>query len=169
MGREVRRVPAGWEHPKDARGRYIPLHEGRGYKERLAEWVEASEKWAQGLQSDYAGGWIPKGDAALACESFEEWDGLKPKESDYMPDWPDSERTHLQMYEDTTEGTPISPVMSTPEDLARWLCDNRASAFGTMVATYEQWLATIKAGWAPGLVIGGGVMSSGVAHYLERE
>jgi hypothetical protein len=25
MGREVRRVPSGWEHPKDASGTYTPL------------------------------------------------------------------------------------------------------------------------------------------------
>ena len=29
MGREVRRVPADWQHPKDARGRFIPLFDGR--------------------------------------------------------------------------------------------------------------------------------------------
>ena len=43
---------------------------------------------------------------------------------------PIEERTHYQMYETCTEGTPISPVMETPENLARWLADNGASAFG---------------------------------------
>lgn len=65
-----------------------------------------------------------------------------------MPDWPESERTHLQMYEDTTEGTPISPVMKTAEELARWLADNNASSFGDHTATYDQWLTMIKRGFA---------------------
>ena len=61
----------------------------------------------------------------------------------FTPDWPDSERTHWQMYEQTSEGTPISPVMESPEALARWLVDNNASACGPLTATYEQWMATI--------------------------
>jgi len=27
MGREIRRVSEGWEHPKDARGNYQPLYD----------------------------------------------------------------------------------------------------------------------------------------------
>jgi len=48
------------------------------------------------------------------------------------------------MYETCTEGTPISPAFATPEELARWLADNEASAFGGMTASYEGWLRTIK-------------------------
>jgi len=44
------------------------------------------------------------------------------------------------MYETCSEGTPISPVMETPEQLARWLVDNKASFFGTMTAPYDRWL-----------------------------
>ncbi len=32
---------------------------------------------------------------------------------------------YLQMYENTTEGTPISPVMKTRRQLARWLSDHQ--------------------------------------------
>lgn len=42
--------------------------------------------------------------------------------------------------------------METPEALARWLADNNASSFGDMGATYDQWLATIKHGWAISMV-----------------
>ena len=63
-----------------------------------------------------------------------------------MPDWPEAERTHYQMYESVTEGTPISPVMKSPETLARWLADNKASAGPYATATYDQWLAMIEAG-----------------------
>jgi len=81
-----------------------------------------------------------------------------------MPEWPESERTHIQMYETCSEGTPISPVMDDPEKLAHWLADNGASAFGGMTATYEQWLATIQQGFAVSLVYSpGGGIQSGVA------
>jgi len=67
------------------------------------------------------------------------------------------------MYETTSEGSPISPPMESPEALARWLVDNRASAFGNETATYEDWLDMIRGpGWAPTAVRIGGELQSGV-------
>lgn len=70
-----------------------------------------------------------------------------------------------QMWETTSEGSPISPVCESPEALARWLADNNASAFGSQGATYEEWLGMIRGpGWAPSAVqIDGGPIVSGVA------
>lgn len=151
MGREARRVPADWQHPRDERGDYIPLY-GRSYKRDVERWDEERAQWDRGLVRDFCtDGWRER-PAQYADMPFERWDGARPVESDYMPDWPESERTHWQMYEDTTEGTPISPVMESPEALARWLADNGASAFGSMTATYEQWLATIRRGSSMGAV-----------------
>lgn len=78
--------------------------------------------------------------------------GNPPDINDYMPNWPDAERTHLMMYETTSEGTPISPAFRTPEELARWLADNKASAFGSMTASYESWLEVARGGWAPSAI-----------------
>lgn len=72
--------------------------------------------------------------------SFADWNGPKPKPEDYMPDWAEAERTHYQMYETTTEETPLSPVMDSPEALARWLTDTNASAFGNLTTDYNTWL-----------------------------
>lgn len=44
-----------------------------------------------------------------------------------MPRWSAKKRTHLQMYETCSEGTPISPVMATAEELAHWLADKLAA------------------------------------------
>jgi hypothetical protein len=63
-----------------------------------------------------------------------------------MPMWSQSECTHWQMYEEITEGTPISPVFATPEELARWLSDNKVSAFADTTASYTQWLSLIRQG-----------------------
>lgn len=53
-----------------------------------------------------------------------------------------------QMWENTSEGSPMSPVFATPEELARWLADTGASASGRETATYAHWLAMIGAGYA---------------------
>lgn len=166
MGREVRMVPKGWEHPKDARGRYIPLLKGPFSKE-LADWEEGCIHFEAGEIEDWEPNatvkkWKPKSEAALNKASYAEWAGGCPNPFHYMPEWPEGEATMYCMYEDTSEGTPISPAFATPEELARWLADTGASAFGGMTATYEQWLATCKAGWAVSAVIQGGVMRSGV-------
>lgn len=56
-----------------------------------------------------------------------------------------------QMWETTSEGSPISPVFKTPESLALWCVKN---PYYPGSATFEQWMAFIKGpGWAPTLVL----------------
>jgi len=171
MGREVRMVPADWQHPKYPadhhedykRGRYVPLHEGGGYAERAAEWDEEWAQWQAGLVRSYGGEekWRAKTPDEMGVR-YTEYAGERPSPDDYMPNWPAEQRTHFMMYEDTSEGTPKSPAFETPEELARWLADTGASSFGHSTATYEQWLPICKGGWAPSAVVSGGVMMSGV-------
>ena len=154
MGREVRRVPKNWEHPKDENGNYIPLLPN--FDTRLKNWEEENAMWQKGLRRNYVDdSYVEKTEDEINMP-FEEWDGEKPVASNYMPVWAESEKTHIQMYENTTEGTPISPVMESPESLAKWLTDNNASAFGGMTATYEQWLNTCNRGWTVGMVLENG-------------
>lgn len=166
MGREVRMVPANWEHPKNQKGRYIPLFEGSNLSSEIAEYKEHKTQWLKG----YVWSWEQDKYITFAENNAEtglQWGidmdndlGPEPNPAWHMPEWIDEEKTHFQMYENTSEGTPISPPMPDIESLARWLTDNNASAFGERTATYEQWLATCKSGWAmSGMVIGGQVMS----------
>ena len=150
MGTEVRRVPADWQHPKSEHGEYVALFDGTDYERSVRKWDEEAAKWGEGLRRDYKGGWQPIGD--VDSESYAEWSGERPVAADYMPRWTDAERTHLMMYEDTSEGTPISPAFATPEELARWLADSNASAFGSEGASYEGWLRVARGGWAPSMV-----------------
>lgn len=167
MGREVRRVPADWQHPRDERGRLIPLY-GRSYSEELRKWNEGNANWIEGLRQDWTTkDWVPI-DEEHRNMSFSEWDGGQPQSEDYMPDWPEAERTHYQMYEVTSEGTPISPVFASPEELAKWLADNKASAFADQTATYEQWLGMIDEGYAISGVTTNGKIQSGVAAIGEQ-
>lgn len=173
MGREVRRVPKDWVHPKRRSEGYQPMHD-ESLAEAQRDWDVRAAQWAKGLmQKSY-----DKPPTAPDCEwepvyeslkdmPYAEADGERPGSSPedaayYRPDWPEETRTHLQMYENTTEGTPISPVMETPEELARWLTDNEASAFGRMKATYEQWLTTIRRGWSVSMMRVDGRLMSGV-------
>lgn len=154
MGREVRRVPATWEHPKDYRGEHKPLYEG-DFLALSREWMDNAIAWENGTHPDAA-------ENKAEHPFFWQWDGGPPDAEDYMPNWPESERTHWQMYENVSEGTPISPVMESPEALARWLADNNASASGSMAANYDAWLRVCHGGYAPSMVITGGRMMSGV-------
>lgn len=72
--------------------------------------------------------------------TYEQYEEQRPHRDDYMPNWPAEERTHLMMYENTTEGTPISPAFASAEELARWLVDNNATWFASSTCTYETWL-----------------------------
>lgn len=132
MGREVRRVPADWQHPRDESGYHIPLFDG--YTKRVERWDREKAEWDAGTRPAYGEGF---------AGTYEEWDGPRPEQADYMPDWPAEERTHWQLYENTTEGTPLSPVMATPEDLARWLADTAANAGAGMRVDYETWFGWI--------------------------
>jgi hypothetical protein len=73
-------------------------------------------------------------------------------ESDKAPNYIDMDfmkgKYGWQMWETVSEGSPISPVCDSPEELARWLADSGASSFGSMTATYEQWLGMIGQGSA---------------------
>ena len=161
MGREVRMVPVGWEHPRDARGRYVPLLAGP-FEERVARWDEEKEMWGRGLRRSWknypSSEFVPHD---KAC-TFEEWNDERPRAEDYMPTFAPGSATHLMMYATCSEGTPISPAFETPEELARWLADTGASAMGSMTATYEQWLAVCRGGWAPSAVVAKGRFMSGV-------
>lgn len=160
MSREIRRVPEDWKHPK---GKSLL---GPSFEDDLADWGEGHAKWRAGLKRDYATypekAWKPREDSDTG--SYSEWAGPRPTQGEYMPTWED-EATHYQMYETTSEGSPISPVFATPEEVARWCADNNASSFAGMTAPYEQWLRVARGGYAPSAVIGpetGGKLVSGV-------
>lgn len=169
MGREVRRVPADWQHPKNEEGHYIPLHDS-GFAAADAEWGEGWAKWQEGLCRSYGADetWKPI-EPEYRATRYTDYEGARPSPDDYMPDWTDDQRTHLMMYEDTSEGTPISPAFETPEALARWLADNGASSFANDTATYEQWLHVARGGWAPSMVIDNGRAMSGVEFMAKAD
>jgi len=132
------------------------------YSEKIKEWDEENQKWNEGLKSNHVNKtWISKEEDEKNL-SYEDYAGKRPDKNNYMPEWTDSEKTMFVMYEDTSEGTPISPPFETAEELAHWLADNNASAVGNMTATYEEWLRTIQRGYAIGMVLTKEGFKSGV-------
>ena len=148
MSREVRRVPMDWQHPMEWRRQWDPNR--------------ASVRMMLVPRPLYGRDML---------RYFDETEDERPAESDVMPDFSgiDPDLLGYCMYETTSEGTPISPVMASPESLARWLADNEASAFGGMPASYEQWLSTCRTGWAPSAVVSSSGLESGVSFAARTE
>src|SRR5215510_8017307 len=104
MGREVRRVPPGWEHPRDEAGRYVPLFDGAKLAEAVAYYEVHEAEWRAEYGDDLGG---------------EE----RPDPAEYAPAWSPEEATAWCIYENVSEGTPWSPVVSDPEALQAWLVE----------------------------------------------
>lgn len=91
-------------------------------------------------------------------ELHEAWEPYEPPEGQ-----------GYQLWETTSEGSPMSPVFDTPEALANWLFVNKASSFGSQTASYDAWLKFIKGpGWAPSMVSLNGHAQSGVEFIASR-
>jgi hypothetical protein len=146
MGREVRLVTKDWKHPKDENGKYISLFEW-SYDEDLKSYNDGMKEFIESKRGDE--------------DSYREYAGEKPNKNHYMPRMEGD--LYLMMYQNTSEGTPLSPAFKTPEELARWCTDNNVSTFGTChYATYEEWLNMIGIGYAPSFIMGSGKLVSGV-------
>lgn len=173
MGREIRRVPADWDHPRKQcehspwkggceealqnNGRcYQPLFD-RSFRQAAEEWKRDFAAWERGERPDYC---------SEESKSMEAWEynGGPPDRNWYRPDWPEESMTHYQVYETVSEGTPVTPHFATQEELVDylvkygdrwdqirgdggWSQDNAVSfVYGTQ--------------WAPSLIIADGKMFS---------
>lgn len=115
MGREIRRVPKDWEHPKGKDGRFKPLH-NIGYEQSARDWCENMIRWNEGSHPDC------KQDSD--CKFYWDWAGMPPDKEYYRPDWPEGTMVCYQIYESVSEGTPVSPVFETIQAVENWLVEN---------------------------------------------
>jgi hypothetical protein len=117
MGREIRRVPPHWEHPKDEEGQYMPMYD-KDFDTRLAEWLEGYELWKKGEHP------YQKESPDLADGlAYWEYDGAPPDPEYYRPKF-DEEPTWYQIYQTVSEGTPVTPPFATKEELVDYLVKN---------------------------------------------
>lgn len=143
MGREIRRVPPDWEHPRDRERNYKPLFDST-HAEALQEWQKGYSAWQDSPQADCL---------------FEEWEGPAPDPEYYRPEWL-REPSCYQIYETVTEGTPVSPVFVSLNEMEAWLIEQGFSRKATK--------KFVETGWAPSMVFvpGRGVSGMGI-HSLD--
>jgi len=115
MGREIRRVPLGWCHPVDERGHYVPMHD-RPYESAIAEWTDGLVAFNRGDEI------LPDGTERKVVTEYGGWADWEPMPTPdvYRPAFT-SEPTCYQIYETVSEGTPVSPVFETKDEMIVWL------------------------------------------------
>jgi len=119
MGREIRKIPKGWEHPKEEDGVYTVLHE---YEDH-----ECNCNQCDINDEDY-----------------------------YMP--PVIGKHGYALYENVSEGTPITPTFETKEELADYLVEE--GDFLGNNWNRESAKKMTETGYAPSMILQGGVMYS---------
>lgn len=200
MGREIRRVPVDFQHPRawyETLNR--PLFGGvaekrwkearrpmfsRTLSEAQRDWdVEreeflASEKaqrrWTQEDQDNWRerypdrADWIVPGE--LVWASVEDYVGQRPADDEdgalYTPeDWPPESERGWVVYETVSEGCPITPCFSTPDELIDWLATKGTEWDSPMSSEAAE--RFVKGGWAPSMMISGGVLSSALESFED--
>jgi hypothetical protein len=138
MGREIRRVPPDWEHPRDERGNYIPLYD-EDYTIAADGWLAQVMAWERGDDPDREVAARQYGD-----RYYWDWDGGPPDRDRYRTRaWTAEEATAYQIYETVSEGTPVSPVFASLDALIAWLVDQGHSERAAR--------GFAASGWAPSL------------------
>lgn len=130
MGREIRRVPPDWEHPRDERtGKYLPMYDC-DFLSEARKWMDEAIAWDNGTHPK-------KGDSD--CLFF--WQYSNPPDEETCRPAFTSEPTAYQIYETVSEGTPTSPVFQNTDEMRKWLIGEGHSP--------ETADAFIKRGWVP--------------------
>lgn len=145
MGREIRKVPKGWQHPENE-GVLQPLYD-RDYETEISEWINFHNQWLKGEHPDQK----KYSDATAKHKFYAQWSDNPPDIGYYRPKWKDSERTCFQMYETVSEGTPVTPVFETEEALVDYLVNVGERHGGKHSRKAAE--AFVKDGWAPSFVM----------------
>lgn len=113
MGREIRKVPKNWDHPKSERypERYQPLLDIY-YPDASKKWMDNAVLWSKGIhpnQVDY-------------CDYYWEYESVPDHE--YCRNYKDEDAVWFQVYETVSEGTPVTPPFETEAELVDYLVEN---------------------------------------------
>ena len=153
MGREIRRVPPGWQHPVNEYCRHIGRDPHRGLPCYRPLFDNDYESAALEWEAEYAAFMqTPKAESRYAHY----WECANPPdEENYRAQrWTPEEATCYQVYETVSEGTPISPVFATVAAMRTWLIGQGHSEYAT-----DQFIVHA---WAPSMVIDRGRGMSGI-------
>jgi hypothetical protein len=154
MGREIRRVPADWNHPRDERrGGFKPLYD-RPFAAAARAWLDKAIAWDNGTDEDCA-------EHKASYPFYWQWDTNPPNAEYYRPDWPEESATHYQVYETVSEGTPVTPHFATKAELVDYLVahgdfwDQSRGHGGWKRDAAERF---VERAWAPSLIMAGGTV-----------
>ena len=164
MGREIRRVSKGWEHPSRPMEpwqmdnfyhrhhkpgeygyglRFEPMYDN-DIETVWREWFEGWEQWQRGehpAQIKHPDDYLERSYA-----SYAEYEGRSPDPESYRAEaWTPEQATCYQIYETVSEGTPVSPVFETLDELQAWLIEQGYSEKAAE--------GFAKTGWVPSGVI----------------
>jgi len=124
MGREIRRVPPNWEHPKYTAedhshriGQYRPMFDDH-FDATFVKWLADFDRIRSGDFTDIERECYPRGLADWLVD-----EGAPPDPNYYRP-YKDEEATWFQVYETVSEGTPVTPPFATKEELIDYLAAN---------------------------------------------
>ena len=150
MGREVRRVALGWTPPEHS-------HFDKTFAHAVQVWTLGKAAWESGADPDAA---------KYPQYTYEEWNGECPDDPEYYrPEWPEGTPLGYCLYETVTEGSALSPVFETAEELAQWMASNEI--WGARY-TLEQARSFVAQGWAPSFVMMGGQFQDGVSFVADH-
>ena len=155
MERELRRVPSDWQHPRDDRWQLKPLHD-RDYESALLDWIESGWRFVAGGSLEY--GPTDEENCPRTWAGYAEWFGDAPEVEYHRPKWV-SEPTHYQVYETVSQGTPVSPVLSSKQAVVEWWMFVGDSFDGTL--SREQAERWVELESSPSFAITDGQMISG--------
>jgi hypothetical protein len=170
MGREIRRVPANWQHPLSTKfyreDRKQPMFDD-AFEPVMARWLENFDRIRSGKLDDLERECYPRGLADWLQD-----EGMPPDPAYYRP-WKDEEATWFQLWETVSEGTPVSPPFETEDGLIDYLAANGDEwdqkrgdpAWGRQRA--ERFVR--GGGWAPSMVVMDGRVMSGVEAVTSDE
>jgi hypothetical protein len=184
MGRKIRRVPPNWKHPEEWRWQTVTPWVVGHYDLALDELECLNRIRGVGpfWQEVKLRSFVPMFDESIE-EAQDEWDAYRvdhteeettdrhgrrpdahaPRGYDeetghgpevYRPNWTDAERTAYQVYETVSEGTPVSSVFPTVDDLRAWLIEQ-----GHSEAAADKF---IEWGSVPSMVVAGGQVFSNI-------
>ncbi len=147
MGREIRRVPPNWEHPRWTEedcpynrtvGEYKSMYD-EDFESAAADWKAAYEDW----KTD------PKDDGEF-------WDYEPPPNRDFYRPKFTEEPTWYQVYQNVSEGYPVTPPFATEEELIDYLVENGddwSRNAGHKPPSRIAATAFVKSGYAPSMIL----------------
>jgi len=111
MGKEIRRVPPNWEHPRKDNGDFQVMFD-KNFDEAKTEYHKNHTLWKEGKHPDQK-------IIGNTDQDWDEWDS-EPDQK-YYHSFNKKDATWYQVYETVSEGTPVTPPFKTKEEIINYL------------------------------------------------